>query len=67
MPEQNDKQPDEGKIVASLAKACHVPLDHMTQLYRHERDVLAQGARNTKFLHIFAIRNVLDLLRQPPC
>jgi hypothetical protein len=49
--------------VASLAKECHVPVGDMARLYEHERATLAQGAHVTKFLHIFAARNVLEILR----
>jgi len=41
-----------------------VPVGEVAQLYEHERVVLAQGAHNMKFLHIFAIRNVLEVLRK---
>jgi hypothetical protein len=64
MPAKNDKQPDQTKIVAALAAECHVPVADMALLYEHERQVLAQGARITKFLHLFATRNVLKTLRQ---
>jgi hypothetical protein len=33
-------------------------------LYERERAELALGAHITKYLHIFAVRNVLDALRQ---
>jgi len=64
MPVPKNKQPDQAKIVASLAAECHVPVGEMAQLYEHERALLAQWAHTTAFLHIFAIRNVLELLRQ---
>jgi len=59
-----EKQPDQKRIVASLAAECHVPIDDMTTLYEHERAELASSAHITKFLHIFATRNVLEILRQ---
>jgi hypothetical protein len=59
-----EKQPDQGRIVASLAAEWHVPVDEMAALYEHERAKLAEGAHFTKFLHIFATRNVLEILRQ---
>jgi hypothetical protein len=58
------EQPDQGRIVASLAAECHLPVDEMAALYEHERAELAVGAHLTKFLHIFATRNVLEVLRQ---
>jgi hypothetical protein len=64
MPAHNDTQPDQKQIVASLAAQCHVPVCEMALLYEHERVALALGAHNTKFLHIFAIRNVLDAFRE---
>jgi hypothetical protein len=59
-----EKQPDQKRIVASLAAECHVPIDDMATLYEHERAELASSAHITKFLHIFATRNVLEILRQ---
>jgi len=41
-----------------------VPIDDVAILYEHERAELALGAHITKFLHIFAIRNVQEILRQ---
>jgi hypothetical protein len=64
MPTTNEKQPDQKRIVASLATECHVPIGEMATLYEHERAVLALGAHITKYLHIFATRNVLGVLRQ---
>ena len=63
MPAPHEKQPDEKRIVATLAAECHVPINEVAILYEHERAELALGARVTKFLHIFAIRNVLEILR----
>lgn len=68
----HDKQPDQVRLVASLASECHVPVAEMATLYEHERAELALGAHITKYLHIFATRNVLQVLRrrdratQPP-
>ena len=64
MPASREKQPDQGRIVASLAVECHIPVAEMAALYEHERADLAFGAHITKFLHIFATRNVLEVLRQ---
>jgi len=64
MPATNEKQPDEKRIVASLATECHLPIGEMATLYEHERAALALGAHITKYLHIFATRNVLDVLQQ---
>lgn len=61
----NEKQPDQQRIVAALASECHLPVGEMASLYEHERAELAAGARITKYLHIFATRNVLELLRHP--
>jgi hypothetical protein len=58
------KQPDQTRIVASLAKECHMPIDEMATLYEHERAELALGAHISKYLHIFATRRVLEVLRQ---
>jgi hypothetical protein len=63
MPATHDKQPDQRRIVASLAVECHMPVGEMAAIYEHERAKLALGAHITKFLHIFATRNVLEVLR----
>jgi len=60
----HEKQPDQGRIVASLASECHLPIGEMATLYEHERAELAPVAHITKYLHIFAIRNVLESLRR---
>jgi hypothetical protein len=58
------QQPTQNRIVASLAEECQVPIDDMATLYEHERAELAAAAHFTKFLHIFATRNVLEILRR---
>ena len=57
------KQPDQMRIVAFLAEASDMPIDDVSKLYEHERAELALGAHITKFIHIFAIRNVQEILR----
>ncbi len=64
MPAPHENQPDQARIVASLAVECHMPIREMAALYEHERAELAVGAHLTKFLHIFATRNVLEILRR---
>jgi hypothetical protein len=64
MPAITEKQPDPKRIVISLAAECHVPVAEMALLYEHQRAVLALEAHNTQYLHIFATRNVLDMLHQ---
>ena len=64
MPASHEKQPEQGRIVASLAIECHIPVGEMAALYEHERAELALVAHTTKFLHIFATRNVLQILRE---
>lgn len=59
-----EKQPDQKRIVASLAAECHVSIDDVGTLYERQRVELASMARVTKFLHIFATRNVLEILRK---
>jgi len=58
-----EKQPDHPGIVAFLAEESHQPIAEVAKLYEHERAELALGAHITKFLHIFAIRNVQEILR----
>jgi hypothetical protein len=60
----HDKQPDQQRIVAFLAENSDVPIADVAILYEHERAELALGAHITKFLHIFAIRNVQEILRK---
>jgi Protein of unknown function (DUF3562) len=64
MPITTEKQPDQKRIVAALASECHVPISEMATLYEHERAELALSAHITKYLHIFATRNVLEILRR---
>ncbi|MCV2356393.1 DUF3562 domain-containing protein [Paucibacter sp. B2R-40] len=64
MPALTEKQPDQKRIVATLASECHVPVAEMATLYEHERAELALGAHITKYLHIFAARNVQEILRR---
>ena len=59
-----EKQPDQTRIVALLAKESQQPIADVARLYEHERAELALGAHITKFLHIFAIRNVQEILRK---
>jgi hypothetical protein len=58
------KPPDQTRIVAFLAKESHQPVAEVAKLYEHERAELASDAHITKFLHIFAIRNVQEALRK---
>ena len=59
-----EKQPDQTRIVAFLAKESQQPVADVAKLYEHEHAELALGAHITKFLHIFAIRNVQEILRK---
>ena len=59
-----EQQPDHKRIVASLAEESQVPVEDVVELYEHEYAELAIGAHITKFLHIFAIRNVQEILRR---
>ena len=64
MPGIIEKEPDQSRLVALLAVECHVPLGEMAALCEHARAELASGAHITKFLHIFATRNVLEILER---
>jgi hypothetical protein len=59
-----DKPPDQTRIVAFLAQESQQPVAEVAKLYEHERAELASDAHITRFLHIFAIRNVQALLRK---
>jgi hypothetical protein len=59
-----EKPPDPSRIVAFLAEGTNCPIGEVAKLYEDERAALAQGARVTKFVHIFAIRNVQAQLRK---
>ena len=63
MPAPQQKQPDQKRIVEFLAQDSKVPIEDVATLYEHERSALAAGARVTSFIHIFAIRNVQEILR----
>jgi hypothetical protein len=60
----NQKQPDQTRIIASLASEFHVPIGEMATLYERARAELAMDAHITKYLHIFATRKVLEVLRR---
>ena len=64
MPKIKEKQPDQSRIVASLASDFHVPVDELATLYEHERAELALGAHVTQYLDIFTTRHVEEILRQ---
>ena len=64
MPPAKEKEPDQKRIIALLAKECQMPVGEMTTLYELERAELASGAHITKYLHIFATRKVLEILHQ---
>ena len=64
MPTPTEKQPDQQRIVASLASECHLPISEMATIYEHERSELALSAHVTRYLHIFATRNVLEIMRR---
>jgi hypothetical protein len=59
-----EKPPDQTRIVALLAKESRQPVADIAKLYEHERAELAVGAHITKFLDIFATRNVQEILRK---
>jgi len=59
-----EKKPDQQRIVKLLAEEAQVPIDDVATLYEHERSALAAGAHVTRFVHIFAIRNVQEILLQ---
>ena len=59
-----DKEPDQARIVAALAAESRWPIDEIATLYEHERAELAVAARIPSFLHIFAIRNVQEIVRR---
>ena len=60
----HDNQPDQKRIVAQLAEQSHMPAHDVAELYEQERAGLAAGARVTKYLHIFAIRKVQEILHE---
>ena len=58
-----DSELDQSRTVVRLAEEFHAPVDAVAAMYERERADLANGARVTTFLHIFAVRNVEDALR----
>ena len=60
---QHSEQPTQTRIVAFLSEESHVPVDEVATLYERERAVLAVGPHVPNFLHVFAIRNVREMLR----
>ena len=59
-----EKQLDHTRIVAFLAHESHAAMDDVSKLYERERAELAMGAHVTKFLDIFAMRNVQAILHK---
>jgi hypothetical protein len=64
MPIHVDKEPDQGRIVAALAREFQRSIDEVGLLYEHERASLAAEAHVTAFLHIFAVRSVREILHR---
>jgi hypothetical protein len=54
---------DQAQIVAFLASESRQPVADVAKVYEQECAVLVSRARITNFLHIFAIRNVQEILR----
>lgn len=52
------------KQIEVLARDSQLPVDEVVTLYEHELAELGQGARVTTYLHLFAIRNVQEILRR---
>jgi hypothetical protein len=63
MSAHKEKQPQQELVVASLASESHLPIDDVARLYEQQQGELAAGARVTNFVHIFATRNVQEILR----
>jgi len=64
MSASQEKQPDQQRTVAVLAKESQVPVDDVAKLYEREHAALATGAHITTFLHILALRNVQEILHK---
>jgi hypothetical protein len=62
MPTTIEEEPDLNRLVALLASECHVPVVEMATPCERERAELASSVHIAKYLHIFATRNVLELL-----
>jgi hypothetical protein len=58
------RTPDHKKIVASLAAEFDAPIDEVATLYERERAGLSAQAKVTTFLHVLAVRQVQEILRQ---
>ena len=67
MPATNEKQPDQKRIVASLASECHLPTGEMATLYEHERTELASGAHTTKYQSWMRLGNTKSSDLRPAC
>jgi len=57
------KLPDPGRIIASLARSTSIPIADVAVIYERERAELATTAKLAKFVQIFALRNVQEILR----
>ena len=59
----HDKPPDQGRIIASLAWNARMPIADVAAIYERECAELATTAKLAKFVQIFALRNVQEILR----
>ena len=58
------RESDRERTVAVLAAAFHAPVDTVAALYEREQAALARVARVTTYVHIFALRQVEEVLRR---
>ena len=59
----HDKLPDQGRMIASLARNARMPIAVVAAIYERECAELATTAKLAKFVQIFALRNVREILR----
>lgn len=64
MPAPHETPPGQKQTMTMLAREAQVPVSYVEMLYEHERTELADSAHITTFLHIFATRNVQEILRR---
>ena len=52
------------RFIQNLAQEFHLPFDVVAGLYERQRSELCSSARTMQFVHIFAMRNVEEILRE---
>jgi hypothetical protein len=61
---ERGRHPGQDAALKHLARDTRVPVDLLEQIYSVELSRLEAGARISTFIHVCALRNVREVLRQ---